>query len=149
MPVPDLQVIEPLTFARLHGVRVTARPTAIDEVQWPPAAMVIRIAPDDAFVIDASLDDAADVGRHDAHAIVEDEGMFCGAWLDARQLHRLVERLEWPLPAARPALAQGMAAGLSIKLWLEDERTLLIVSGSVLHEVPERLGPVSGGGVSR
>ena len=42
-----------------------------------------------------------------------------------------------------------MAAGLSIKLWLEDERTLLIVSGSVLHEVPDRLGPVSDSGVSR
>jgi hypothetical protein len=134
---------DPLTFVRLHGVRVTARPEAIDGAQWPPAAIVVRIAPDDAFVIDVGLDDAGQVAHLDPHAIIEDEGMFCGAWLNARQLQHIVERLEWPLPSARPALAQGMAAGLSIKLWLEDERTLLIVSGSVLHEVPDRLGPVA------
>jgi hypothetical protein len=140
---------EPLTFVRLRGVRLTARPAAIDRAQWPPLAIVVRIAPDDAFVIDAGLDDAGQVAHLDPHAIIEEESMFCGAWLSAPQLQHVVERLEWPLPTARPALAQGMAAGLSIKLWLEDERTLLIVSGSVLHEVPERLGPVANSGALR
>jgi hypothetical protein len=141
--VPDSEDVQPLAFAPLRGVRVTASPAAIDSVSWPSAAVVIRIAPDDAFVIDATLDDAAAVITGDQHAIVEDEAMFRGAWLDQHQLESVIDRLEWALPDARPALAQGMAAGLSIKLWLEAGRTLLIVSGSVIHEVPDRLGALS------
>jgi hypothetical protein len=145
VPAPDLQSSgpAPLRIAPLRGVRVTAHPAAIDGVAWPLATTVIRIAPDDAFVIDGSVDDANAALAHDPHAIVEDESLFVGAVLDARQLAALVERLEWPVPASRPALAQGMAAGLSIKLWLDHDLTLLILSASVLHEVAERLGPVS------
>jgi hypothetical protein len=36
-----------------------------------------------------------------------------------------------------------MACGLAIKVVQLEERTLLIVSGSALHEVPERLGAVA------
>jgi hypothetical protein len=57
--------------------------------------------------------------------------------------------LEWPLPDVRPALAQGLAAGLAIKLWLDVDRTLLIVSKSVLHEVAERFGPIVVEGATR
>lgn len=79
----------------------------------------------------------------DPHAIVEDETMFRGAWLDEAQLEALTHTLEWPLPTDRPAMAQGMAVGLAIKIVLLAERTLLIVSGSAFHEVPDRLGPVT------
>jgi hypothetical protein len=132
---------EPFEFFALRGIRITAAPAAIDAATWPSSAIVIRIAPDDAFVIDASLDDAVGIIAADPHAIVEDEPMFRGAWLDGAQLAHLADRLEWPLPTDRPVLAQGMAAALSLKLWLEPDRTLLVVSESMLHEVIERLSP--------
>jgi hypothetical protein len=126
----------------LTGVRITANAGAIDAASWPQGAIVVRIAPDDAFVIDATVDHAAPLLAADPHAIIEDESLFCGAWLGGEQMQRVVDMLEWPLPSARPALAQGMAAGLSIKLWLDGERTLLIMSKSVLHEVSERFGSI-------
>jgi len=39
---------------------------------------------------------------------------------------------EWELPRARPAFAQGMVAGLPLKLWFEPERVLLIAAGLVV-----------------
>ena len=132
----------PLRFAPLRGVRITAKPAAIDAATWPAEAIVVRVAPDDLLVIDASLDDAAAVVAADPHAIVEDEPMFRGAWLTDAQFEQLVHRIEWPLPSHRPAMAQGMVCGLAIKLVLKAERTLLIVSGSAFHEVPDRLGAV-------
>ena len=126
----------------LRGVRITAKPAAIDAATWPSSAIAVRVAPDDLFVIDASIDDAAAVVAADPHAIVEDEPMFRGAWLTAGQFEQLVHRIEWPLPQHRPAMAQGMVCGLAVKLVLEPARTLLIVSGSAFHEVPDRLGPV-------
>jgi hypothetical protein len=104
---------------------------------------MVRVAPDDALVIDATVDDAAPVATHDPYAIIEPEAMFRGAWLDDAQLEALTHKLEWPLPAERPALAQGMVYGLAIKLVLETDRTLLIVSGSAFHEVADRLGAVA------
>jgi hypothetical protein len=140
--VPELSTSRPLAVRDVAGVRITAHADAIDAAVWPQQAIVVRIAPDDVFVIDASLDDAAQVGQRDPHAIIEDESLFCAAWVDAEQLHRIEDMLEWPLPDTRPALAQGMAAGLAIKLWLDVDRTLLIISKSVLHEMAERFGPI-------
>lgn len=133
----------PLRFAELRGVRAVANPAAIDVVRWPSSSIVIRIAPDEVFVIDAVPDDAASLVEHDPHAIVEWETMFRGAWLDAGQLDALVHKLEWALPLDRPALAQGMACGLAVKIVLLEDRTMLIVSSSAFHEVPERLGAVA------
>jgi hypothetical protein len=132
-----------MRFTTLFGVRITAKPAAIDAVTWPAGAIMVRIAPDDALVIDATVDDAAPVATHDPYAIIEAEAMFRGAWLDEAQLEALTHKLEWPLPAGRPALAQGMVCGLAIKLVLESDRTLLIVSGSAFHEVADRLGAVA------
>lgn len=141
MPAPDRPA--PMDFRPLRGVRVTAKPAAIDAVAWPPSSIVVRIAPDDVLVIDATPDDAAAVIGLDPYAIIEHETMFCGAWLDDAHLAALVHKLEWALPGERPGLAQGMACGLAIKVVLLEARTLLIVSGSALHEVPERLGDVA------
>lgn len=130
-----------LRFERLNAVRITAAPAAIDALNWPARAIPVRIAPDDLLVVDASLDTARLVLDHDPHAIVEPEPLFCGAWLDDDQFARLVERLEWPLPAHRPSMAQGMVAGLAVKIVQLTDRTLLIASVSVFHEIPDRLGP--------
>lgn len=139
MPASD--PLTPLRFAPLHGIRITAKPAAIDAASWPAEAITVRVAPDDLFVIDAGIDDAAAVVAADPHAIVEDEPMFRGAWLTDAQFEQLVHRIEWPVPSHRPAMAQGMVCGLAVKLVLEPIRTLLIVSGSAFHEVPDRLGP--------
>ena len=141
MPASD--ALEPMRFTTLFGVRITAKPAAIDAATWPADAIMVRVAPDDALVIDATVDDAAPVAAADPHAIIEPEAMFRGAWLDAAQLEALTHKLEWPLPTQRPALAQGMVCGLAIKLVLEADRTLLIVSGSAFHEVADRLGAVA------
>ena len=141
MPASD--ALEPMRFSTLFCVRITAKPAAIDAATWPAAAIMVRVAPDDALVIDATVDDAAAVAAADPHAIIEPEAMFRGAWLDDAQLEALTHKLEWPLPTTRPALAQGMVCGLAIKLVLQADRTMLIVSGSAFHEVPDRLGAVA------
>ena len=141
MPASD--ALEPMRFSTLFCVRITAKPAAIDAVAWPSHAIMVRVAPDDALVIDATVDDAAAVAAADPHAIIEPEAMFRGAWLDDAQLEALTHKLEWPLPTTRPALAQGMVCGLAIKLVLQADRTMLIVSGSAFHEVPDRLGAVA------
>ena len=141
MPASD--ALEPMRFSTLFCVRITAKPDAIDAATWPSDAIMVRVAPDDALVIDATVDDAAAVAAADPHAIIEPEAMFRGAWLDDAQLEALTHKLEWPLPTTRPALAQGMVCGLAIKLVLQADRTMLIVSGSAFHEVPDRLGAVA------
>ena len=141
MPASD--ALEPMRFTTLMAVRITAKPAAIDAASWPAGAIMVRVAPDDALVIDATVDDAAAVAAADPHAIIEPEAMFRGAWLDAGQLDALVHKLEWALPLDRPALAQGMACGLAVKIVLLEDRTMLIVSSSAFHEVPERLGAVA------
>ena len=141
MPASD--ALEPMRFSTLLCVRITAKPAAIDAANWPAHAIMVRVAPDDALVIDATVDDAAGVAAADPHAIIEPEAMFRGAWLDDAQLEALTHKLEWPLPTTRPALAQGMVCGLAIKLVLQADRTMLIVSGSAFHEVPDRLGAVA------
>ena len=120
---------------RLHGLRVVATPAALDAAVWQPAGIVLRIAADEALAIGST-----DVQLIDPHAIVEPESAFVGWWLDPVQFAELVEpRLEWALPVARPALAQGLVAGLPLKLWLESGRVLVVSSSGLAHEVLERL----------
>ncbi|MGD9996490.1 MAG: hypothetical protein AB7L17_00950 [Ilumatobacteraceae bacterium] len=124
----------------LHGVRVVAAPEAIDSIVT--GTVVVRIAPDEAFVIGAS-----DLDLADPHAIVEPESAFVGWWLDVSVAFELIgPRVEWPLPAPVPGstqLAQGLVAGVSMKLWIgdsaDDGRALVMVSRSLAHEATDRL----------
>jgi hypothetical protein len=133
----------------LHGLRVVARSDAIDAAiadgRIASGAIVIRIAADDAFVIGASsvtLDDPA--------AIVEPESAFVGWWLTPDQLADIAHHIEWPVPrpiAGTAQLAQGLIAGIPMKLWFADAtdageagtRVMLIVSRGLAHEAGERL----------
>ena len=139
---------------RLHGLRVVADPAALDTAQWHGENVtVLRFAPDDAFAFGAV---AVDVD--DEHAIVEAEAGFVGVWLP---IGDLVPHLEWPLPAARPALAQGAVAGVPAKVWVParglgmgrdtgmgrdnglgsggDELALLLTAAAYGHELAGRL----------
>ena len=119
---------------RLRGVRVVAAPASLDRATWAGADVtVLRIAPDDAFAIGATS-----VEIDDEHAIVEVEHGFVGAWLDPADIE---PHAEWPLPAERPALAQGSIAGLPAKLWLPGSgEALLLTAAAYAHELAGRLG---------
>jgi len=105
--VPELE--------RLRGLRVVADPSALDAARWHGRDVtVLRFAPDDAFGIGAET-----VSVDDGHAIVEAEAGYVGAW---RAVGDLEPHLEWPLPAERPALAQGAIAGVPGKVWLPADR---------------------------
>jgi hypothetical protein len=118
----------------LDGLRVVATPDALDHAWFEGDVVVIRIAHDEVFAIGAV---AAEIT--DDHAIVERETAFVGWSLNTDEFARLVARhVEWTLPTQRPALGQGLAAGLPVKLWFEHDRVLLIVSRGFAHEAAER-----------
>lgn len=117
---------------RLHGVRVVGDPAAIDAARWlGDSVTVLHLAPDDAFAIGAD-----GVELDDEHAIVESEPGFVGAWLPLKDVER---HLEWPLPAERPALAQGFVATVPAKVWLPDDGdVLLVTAGAYADELSGR-----------
>lgn len=121
----------------LSGTRIVATPAALDAAVWPAGALVLRLAADEVWV--AAV--VAPTAVADPYAIVElDEG-WCGVWLAAAEAADfLAHHCEWPMPAARPAFAQGMVAGLPLKLWLEAERVLFLVQSPLAAELEERLG---------
>ena len=133
MPAPDPELHDrPI---RLHGLRVVAMPQALDAAQWRPDGIVLRVAADEALAIGCT-----DVAITDPYAIVETESAFVGWWLTTEQFAACVEpRLEWPLPHQRPVLAQGLVAGVPLKLWLESDRVLVITSSGLAHEAAARL----------
>jgi hypothetical protein len=118
---------------RLRGLRVVADPAALDRAAWTgDDVTVLRFAPDDAFAIGATA-----VEVDDEHAIVEDESGFVGAWLDPAEIE---PHIEWPLPPARPALAQGSIAGVPAKACLPaDGRALLLTAAAYADELAGRL----------
>jgi hypothetical protein len=125
-----------LALEPLRGLRVVADPGALEAARWAGHdPLVLRFAPDEAFVIGAE-----DVTLEDAHAIVEPEAGFAGAWLTADELlSHVVPHMEWPLPEARPVLVQGSIAGVPSKLWLEADRALLVTLAAYRRELEGRL----------
>lgn len=124
-------------FAPIAGWRIIADPTALDNAVWPPRATAVRISPDDAFVIGRTMPTVAD-----PHAIITPEHGFVGATLNRADVAHIAERhIEWVVPTARPALAQGQIAGVPAKLMLNDDgTTLLLVAAAAHHELAARLG---------
>lgn len=122
---------------RIGGTRIVATPTALDAAHWPSDALVLRLAADEVFV---TAPVAADTIA-DPHAIVAPDGGFASVWLPTAEALDFLERAcEWELPHDRPAFAQGMVAGLAVKLWLEEERVLFVVPAPFAMELAERMG---------
>ncbi len=119
---------------RLRGFRVVADPASLDRATWTGAHVtVLRFAPDDAFAIGAT-----GAAIDDEHAIIEAETGFVGTWLDPAEV---APHTDWPLPTARPALAQGSIAGVPAKLWLPDHgKALLVTAAAHAEELADRLG---------
>jgi len=121
---------------RLWGLRVVSTPDALDHAFYEGDVVVLRIASDEVLAIGAVHAELTD-----PHAIVEPESTFIGWDLTLQEFEQVVARhVEWPLPTARPALAQGLIAGIPLKLWFEHDRVLLISSNGLVHEVVDRLG---------
>ncbi len=112
-----------------------ADPAALDSARWEGDPLVLRFAPDEVFAIGAAGGTFVD-----PDAILESETGFAGAWLTTEELFRLVvPHLEWPLPEARPVLVQGTIAGVPAKLWIEDDRALLLTLAAYADELEDRL----------
>ena len=124
----------------LHAWRVVADPDAVDALAARGARLVLRIAPDDALVLD-DREPAVD----DPHAVVVAERGFVGWELGPGEVEALAHRhIEWELPASPPAaqssLAQGLVAQVPAKLWLRsDGSALLLCAAPLAAELRERL----------
>jgi hypothetical protein len=125
-----------LALEPLAGLRVVAQPGAVDAATWEGDGpiTVLRVAPDEALAIGAS-----DVELDDEHAIVEPEPGFSIARLDAAGLESLLAHVEFRLPPARPALAQGKVAGVPAKLLLDEDGALLVVQTAYTADLEARL----------
>jgi hypothetical protein len=117
------------------GVRVVARPEALDAAHWAGDDVdVIRIAPDEALGIGAS-----GVEVDDRDAIVEPESGFAVALLDGDETAALAAHTDWQAPAETGRLAQGKIAGVPAKLLVGDP-TILVVQTAYADELERRLG---------
>ncbi len=117
----------------LHGLRVVAKPAALDAAELPDGATMLRIAPDDAIVAGA-----ATLTLDDPFAITEPEYAFVHWRLTPEEFDEVTDHIEWPLPAAGQ-LGQGLIAGVPAKILVSSDHVLLIVSAGLAHELLERL----------
>jgi hypothetical protein len=117
----------------LHGLRVVAKPSAIDAAALPDGATMLRIAPDDAIIANA-----ATLTVDDPFAIIEPEYAFVHWRLAPAEFEAVTHHIEWPLPAAGH-LGQGLIAGVPAKILITHDHVLLIVSAGLAHELSERL----------
>ena len=128
-----------LALNTLRGIRVVAAPHVLDAASWPAHVTALRIAPDDIFAIEATEADAAAVTAADPHSIIVDEHGFVGCWLDHPELEHITRHIEWHAPLHRPALVQGYVAGVPAKIWLTDERSLLLCASPYAADLMERV----------
>lgn len=117
------------------GWRIIATPVALDTAPWPAGAQVVRISPDDAYIMGS----AEPTVPADPHAIITPELGFSSAVV--HDVAALAEaHIEWSVPAHRPAVAQGQIAGVPAKLVLHaDGTTQLLVACAARQELQERL----------
>lgn len=132
-----------LALETIAGTRIVASPSTLDSVSWPSGAIVLRFAPDDAFVIGGES-----IAVSGDSVIVASDAGYSGAWLTADELAHVAEHIDWPLPTERPVFAQGFVASVPAKLYLTgaatssdggDHVALLLTNTPYAHELQERL----------
>lgn len=125
-------MLEPLV-----GVRVVATASSLDALAADQGNGFLRIAPDEAFILDVD-----DVEVADPHAIVESDSGWAGLWMPTPQLMSfLSSAASWEPPYERPVFAQGMVAGIATKILINDEQSLLVVPRAFAAEMTERFPP--------
>jgi hypothetical protein len=121
---------------RLPALRLVASPLTLDGLAWPEGVAALRLASDDLLLIGEGR-----VALGNEPAIIEEDAGFVGWWLTPSELETAVlPHADWPLPPSRPALAQGLVAGVPAKIWLTKDRALLLCAAAYAHELAERLG---------
>jgi hypothetical protein len=120
----------------LHATRFVAAAATLDALPWPDDAVALRLAADDLLVIHRG---SVMVASRDEPIIQEQEAGFVGWWLSPEEMDHVVAHVDWPLPTDRPSLAQGLIAGVPAKLWLAEDRALLLCPAAYAHELMERL----------
>jgi hypothetical protein len=119
---------------QLSALRVVAAPEVLDEVTVVDDHPALRLAADDLLVIGAASVEVA------GENLIVDESGFVGWWLTTDEVREhVLPHVDWPLPTSRPALAQGLVAGVPAKLWLTEDRALLLCPAAYAHELEERL----------
>jgi hypothetical protein len=122
----------------LSGVRITARPEALDRVVAEASGtLVFRFAPDEAFIADAA---SRDVKVDDSDAIVVDDPGFLAVDLDTAEFAALiVPHVEWVVPSS-PGLAQGAVANVPAKILIDpDGGAVVLVAKAHERDFRERL----------
>ncbi len=118
--------------------RIVTTPSALDTADVPTDAIVLRTAPDEALV----LADRSAISIDDPHAIIVHDTGWHGAWMTWDQARPFLQaNCSWELPDERPALAQGRVADAPAKLWLEQDRMLIVVPHVMAHDVADRMNP--------
>jgi hypothetical protein len=128
-----------LELETLHGRRIVASPEAIDAIVSVEGVvdrgLMIRLAPDDAFL----MFDNNGIEVDDGGIVVPETG-FAGCWLTEHEVaSRVLPHIEWSVPAERPALVQGLIAGVPAKLWLNGDESLLFCAAPYADELSGRL----------
>jgi hypothetical protein len=118
----------------LRALRVVASPEALDGARWIGDVVVVRIAPDEALGVDAT-----GVVLDDPDAIVEPEAGFAGRVLAPEDVLDVVDHIDWVLPDAPGALAQGKIAGVPARI-LMTAVPVLVVQTAYADELAGRLG---------
>lgn len=125
MPAPEI----------LPAMRVVAEPGVLDSAVWPSPAVVMRIAPDEALIVGGSVP-----ALEDPHALIEPEEGFVGVEMVRSDVREWMAReAEWEIPDSGPCFAQGMIAGLPMKIWADGNRALVVTRASLRHDLGERL----------
>jgi len=121
---------------RISATRIVATPAALDAAVWPGDALAWRIAQDEMLVTGQVASDLV----NDPYAIVVPDAGFSAVWLPHDEAMAFLQReCEWELPSERPAFVQGAVAGLAMKLWLEEERVLMMVPAPYAAALKERM----------
>jgi len=119
----------------LPALRVVASPATLDGLAWPDGVTALRLATDDLLIIGKAM-----VALDDEPAIVEKDAGYAGWWLTPDEFaDAVLPHVDWALPVTRPVLAQGLVAGVPAKIWLTDDRALLLCAVAYAHELAERL----------
>jgi hypothetical protein len=121
----------------LVGTRVVAKPASLNAciAALPPTMDALRFASDEVLLVGKGQ-----IELDDEFAIIEREVGFSYFRFSPAQFAQMVaHRLEWSLPAERPALAQGRLMAVPVKIWLTTDRVMLICPTAFVHELQERL----------
>ena len=128
-----------IAFETVRAQRIVADSTSLDGLHPPVGGVALRLASDEVLLI---IDDQSfNWSVADPDAIVVDESGLSGVLLDRGGFeHAIAPHIDWAIPTAHPALAQGLVAGVPCKLWFdEDDDVLVLCSTSHVHELEARL----------